>query len=582
MAKNSPSKSSLSQFEQDLNKYEKGPIDKLKDLQKRLAEFLSTNEFLSLSIGEQDRVQELIDEVKENMRTMSAKKTQDSKQFDKNLDSQKVTLQNEAEQYTDIGAPHEHNKQAEKWVEDAEGYFYSGRYADAIPLYEKALNVEPSWDRAKKHRDEAEEHLKKGTIPAEALPQEVGILYGKAQSAARFGDYGRAKEMLNSAKQVLTEYKIMRWQEGANFEVQLDNNIAAVDTAREAEKLFRQSKFDDAISKLETVASVTGNPRYKEQARTYQEFKDKVKILSGRLGNKPNLDLIIDVTKEMEDLEQETGENQALERLRARLEDMKPNVGESLRMEITSLKSQAEKAPKIEDAFSLANQAKERIERASELQINDFALVQLRRDINNLMTNLENHTKDLEQAVDSYRKNRSWPSDAWRVSTDVRASYPADPRVSDLSKSFRTYRAIVSGLWGISILITLGLLIIGGMWASQQVKAYSISLITPTVTLTLTPLPTLTPTLPPTMTPTIPPTLTPTPVYGSVTRDVFIRNSCYDSFAAVVPVPSGSRVDLLPSPERRFDDLNRECILVEYKTDRSSYIGWILLKDFSQ
>lgn len=138
--------------------------------------------------------------------------------------------------------------------------------------------------------------------------------------------------MLNSAKQVLAEYKIMRWQEGANFEVQLDNNIAAIDTAREARS------HSTRVSLLRRCNQEPGHSGkcywilcYKEQARSYQECKDRTKTLSGRLSNKPTLDLIVDVTKEMEALEQEYGDNQALEHLRARLEDMKPNVGELLR-----------------------------------------------------------------------------------------------------------------------------------------------------------------------------------------------------------------------------------------------------------
>ncbi|HEX7393322.1 MAG TPA: hypothetical protein VF313_00200, partial [Anaerolineaceae bacterium] len=85
----------------------------------------------------------------------------------------------------------------------------------------------------------------------------------------------------------------------------------------------------------------------------------------------------------------------------------------------------------------------------------------------------------------------------------------------------------------------------------------------------------------PTFTPTITPTasLTPTPLNGVVARDVWVRNGCYETYRAIGQVPAGSTVRFLPS-ERRFDNLNRECLLVEYTAaDNTSLIGWILIFD---
>lgn len=218
----------LSQFEQELNAYEKGSVGKLQELLKKLNEFSSTDEFANLSMGEQDKVQELIAETKEKIySSVLINKSQD-------VNSQPVL--------SNI-----HDRQAEKWMEEAEGFFYSGRYADAIPLYEKALKIEPNWERAIYHCSEAMVYLEAGRIPDSALPQEVGVLYGKAQSVAHLGDYGRAKEIFIQAKQNLAEHKIIKWQEGDDFEKQLDNNIAAGTIANSAEKLIIQEKFDEAI-----------------------------------------------------------------------------------------------------------------------------------------------------------------------------------------------------------------------------------------------------------------------------------------------------------------------------------------------
>jgi len=80
------------------------------------------------------------------------------------------------------------------------------------------------------------------------------------------------------------------------------------------------------------------------------------------------------------------------------------------------------------------------------------------------------------------------------------------------------------------------------------------------------------------MTPTETPTLTPTPLFVYVQRDVWARNGCYDTFTAVGRIPAGGTVRFLPS-ERRFDDFNRECVLVEHQRDGAAVIGWVLTVD---
>ena len=43
-------------------------------------------------------------------------------------------------------------------------------------------------------------------------------------------------------------------------------------------------------------------------------------------------------------------------------------------------------------------------------------------------------------------------------------------------------------------------------------------------------------------------------------------------------IPEGGSVRFLPS-ERRFDDFNRECVLIEYREQGRSIIGWVLIAD---
>ncbi|HOM68133.1 MAG TPA: hypothetical protein PK524_08735, partial [Brevefilum fermentans] len=104
--------------------------------------------------------------------------------------------------------------------------------------------------------------------------------------------------------------------------------------------------------------------------------------------------------------------------------------------------------------------------------------------------------------------------------------------------------------------------------------------ITPTSTITLTPTETATPEPSPTETPFY--TQTPTPIItGTVLRNLFTRQSCYEAFPATGRLPEGAVVTLISLPNRVFDDLNRECVLVEYRTEETNVIGYILLMDLS-
>ncbi|MCJ7694262.1 MAG: hypothetical protein MUO40_02450, partial [Anaerolineaceae bacterium] len=108
--------------------------------------------------------------------------------------------------------------------------------------------------------------------------------------------------------------------------------------------------------------------------------------------------------------------------------------------------------------------------------------------------------------------------------------------------------------------------------------------ITPTSTSTQTPtmtlVPSLTPTATPDYTPTTMPTFTPTPVTVGLTgRTLWARNGCYEAYTANGRIEEGSEVTLLPMTTRAFDALNRECVLVEFRTTTSAIIGYILLAD---
>jgi hypothetical protein len=68
--------------------------------------------------------------------------------------------------------------------------------------------------------------------------------------------------------------------------------------------------------------------------------------------------------------------------------------------------------------------------------------------------------------------------------------------------------------------------------------------------------------------------------YFYTLRSVWIRKGCYETFGATAHVPEGGMVALLPS-DKKFDNLSRECVLVEYKNSDESTTGWVLLRDLS-
>ncbi|MDO8969969.1 MAG: hypothetical protein Q7U74_04720, partial [Saprospiraceae bacterium] len=156
--------------------------------------------------------------------------------------------------------------------------------------------------------------------------------------------------------------------------------------------------------------------------------------------------------------------------------------------------------------------------------------------------------------------------------------------VIELNRSLAPYRntrtAIRAGLILLGIAILAGVIWIG----INQVQSYFISL-TPTATATATITPTST--APPstatsTPRPSATPSLTPTPPSGIVAREIWVRNGCYETFRAIGQIPAGSQVRFLPV-ERRFDNVNRECLLIEFTTgEKTTLAGWILIADLGK
>jgi tetratricopeptide (TPR) repeat protein len=209
---------------------------------------------------------------------------------------------------------------AEQQMEDAERLFYSGRYAEAIKLFDRVLQLEQGWERARQHRRVRE--LSHRLYPTVALPVEAASAFGKAHpgSVGRFSD---AMAMLSRAQTVMRELGIQRWQEGLEFEQKLQENIDAENTYNEGMQLFEQGKIDEAIERVEIAARATGLPKYNDRAQVLRHVKDTTRAINEALSS-PNIDpkMVTQAKADLDLLVAKHGENPALVRLRARLETM--------------------------------------------------------------------------------------------------------------------------------------------------------------------------------------------------------------------------------------------------------------------
>jgi tetratricopeptide (TPR) repeat protein len=478
----------------------------------------------------------------------------------------------------------EHNPAAEQQMEVAEKLFYSGRYAEAIQLFDRVLQLEPNWERARQHRSEAENYLRTGYIPSVALPTDAASAYGKAQSAARVGRYADALALLEKAQRILRDMGIQRWQEGQEFAQKLQENIDAETVYEEGLTAFQQGGLDTAIEKVEAAARATGLPKYTDKAQELREVKDGLNSI-GAVLNQTAIDpqSASQAKASLDALIAQYGSNPAFDRLFERFKTVVPRVVEPLKDQTRELKNQAERAATLEEALYLSRQARGNLDQIRNLEGVDESLDRLQVEIDRLQRRIQKYDGDLQSAERAFEAHPGWPAEAARISAEVRERYPNDPGVSRLDRNLRSYRWKLMGIRLGVVLIVLILLGIIASWGMGRYRSYLLSLTpTPTPTASVTPTVTLTPTATatgtPTATPTPSPTITPPPISGFVQRAVWARSGCYESFNAAGRIPAGGFVRFLPS-ERRFDDFNRECVLVEYQRDQGAVIGWILILD---
>jgi tetratricopeptide (TPR) repeat protein len=563
-------------------------------------DWVNSEEFTSMSQVDRDRAQSLMKELRTKLRqvegveTVSAPFDQEDQllqaeefveetqpDFDAQIESQPpVSTSNDtASRQTTARQP-----QAEDWMEEAERLFYSGRYNEAIRLFDRVLQVEPKWERARQHRNESENYLRTGYIPPVALPSEASSAFGKAQSAARVGRYKDALALIGKAQAVLRDSGIQRWQEGLEFEQKLQESIDAENVYQEGIQFFEQGNLDDAIESIETAARATGLPKYSDKAQEYRAIRDTLKkhheALSA-LSVDPKLASQAKAYYEL--LLSNYGENPIVQRYHSRVKANIPRAIGPLQEQARTLKSQADRTGTLDETHHLAQQTKSILEQIRDLQGLDESTERLWNETEKLLREVTRLENDLEQSRLAYENQRNWPAQAARLSQEVRERYPGDPGVIQFSRQINRF-FILKNLIKLGVLL-LGFLLLGGLawFGFGEYKAYQLSLTpTATATATFTPTPSRTPT--PTATATITPTPTstftpsPTPTIAQTMRDVWARSNCYEGYPAIGKIPANSQVDFLPA-ERRFDNFSRECVLVEYEEFGSSIIGWILIAD---
>jgi tetratricopeptide (TPR) repeat protein len=483
-----------------------------------------------------------------------------------------------------------HDPEAERLMDEAEEAFYKGNYQAAIPLYEKVLQLEPGWTRAEEHHAEAEEYLRSGNIPSVALPPEAGKAYGKAQSAARVFRYKVALDYLDEAFEHLEEAGIKRWREGEELRHDLENQMQAYDVYKEGLNLLAQGELVAALGKIQTAASAVAIPEYIDKAAEVKgdiAMLDEVSDIVSMSGKIPP-NKLADAKSKLERLRMKYGSLSQIGRLQNRLDLLIPAATQNLLDNTQRLKEEATKAPTLAIALQKIAGARENLDLLRQLDAYDAQSLALENEISALETEINNAQDEIERAKEALETgNRFFALDAYRISRNVRKRFPNDPQVLALKRGL-TPTYFVAGGGSIIIIILLGFLI---SFAARNISAsiYARNLAR-TPTITYTPTVTLTPTVTPTPTKTLTPTpdysptptrtATPTPVVMVVTlRDLYARSDCYAGYKATGLIPQGTTLTLLPMAERRFDEFNRECVLVEFRGSDFAIIGYVLMAD---
>jgi hypothetical protein len=483
-----------------------------------------------------------------------------------------------------------HDPEADALMDSAEEAFYAGNYQKAIPLFEQVLQIEPGWARARQHHDEAEEFLRTGNIPSVALPPEAGKAYGKAQSAARVFRYQTALEYLEDAFRSLNEAGINRWREGEELRQDLENQMQAHEVYQEGLSMINQGDLEGGLSKIQTAASAAALPEYIDKASEIRKDISRLDEIADTVNLSGNIpaEKLSEARTDLDRLSLKYGESAKISRLRNRMEIVLPNVAASLLERIRQLKNQGDSASTLKAAKKAYSEADEALSTLTALQPDQAGIQARRIEIQDSLGDIERLEDSLQRANQALNTdNRFFPRNAFIISKDVRNRFPQDPEVLKLKRHLRLYYVTLYGGGTIATLLLILLLWFGGRGIAGLIRQRQLAMLpTPTPTATVTPTATITPTATKTPTPTPEvtetPFFTPTPtpiITGLVQRNLWAYSGCYENTNQVGRIPEGGEVTIIALPERVFDDLGRECVLVEYRGEQRTVTGYVLIAD---
>jgi len=299
---------------------------------------------------------------------------------------------------------------------------------------------------------------------------------------------------------------------------------------------------------------------------------------------------LADARQKLDRLSVKYGEIAKISRLRNRVEVILPTVVTSLVEDIQRLVRQGETANTLKAARDAYAQANQNLTTLQALQPENPLRRSLDTKIQDAQVEINALEESVAQAGESIKEdNRFFPRSAFLISKQVRKRFPQDPNVLALKRRLRWYHFTLYGGGVIVGVILLLVLWFGGRGIAGAVQQRQMALTpSPTVTASITPTSTIT--LTPTETATPAPTLTETPFYtqtatpivtGTALRNLFARQYCYETYTATGRIPEGAVVTLISMPNRVFDSLNRECVLIEYPSEGSNVIGYVLLMDLT-
>lgn len=405
-----------------------------------------------------------------------------------------------------------------------------------------------------------------------------------------FFRYKVALDYLDEAFEHLQEAGIKRWREGEELRHDLENQMQAYDVYKEGLNLLSQGDLVSALGKIQTAASAVAIPEYIDKANEVRQDISMLNDVSDTvsLSGKIPPAKLADARTKLERIRMKYGEIDQLSRLRNRLDLLIPATIQSLLENTQRLKQEASEAPTASLARQKVDAARENLDLLRQLDAYDSQSLSLENEISTLETEIQANEDAMTRAEEALKTgNKFFALDALKISAKPRKRFPQDPKIIELKRGFLpTY--IIGGLSAIIALIVIGLLISvavrGISSAAYERNLARTPTITPTPTITLTPTITPTPTVTPTPTPDYSPTptytVTPTPVVVVQTlREVWARSDCYDNFRATGSIPAGTTLTLLPMAERRFDNFNRECVLVEYRSGDYAILGYVLMAD---